>query len=256
MTPKTSKTYRCDDGGDTYDIVAESPEAAAREYVDGGDYDQEGLTETSWVRVWVQEVAADDADEQTEAEWEAITVAVDPQPPECEPEDDASDWAHPECEREDGHDWHSPHDVLGGISENPGIWGHGGGVLIKEVCADCGIYRRTDTWAQNPETGEQGLRAVTYESADDASLEYARSQRPHRLRYTAEELDEGLMVVTATCLCGRDGTFAYHPEDEADDGVTEIDRDCPALVALDQDGWPMADELASSSAMEEYAHEV
>ena len=41
------------------------------------------------------------------------------------------------------------------------------------MCRHCACKRTTDTWAQNKETGEQGLRSVSYE--EDA--------------YTVEELD-------------------------------------------------------------------
>jgi len=75
-----------------------------------------------------------------------------------------------ECEEADDgeHDWCSPHEVVGGIAENPGVWGNGGGVIITEVCRHCGTYRTTDTWA----TGHDGrpTTTVTYHEADDASL--------------------------------------------------------------------------------------
>lgn len=92
-------------------------------------------------------------DFDTHLRWE--TVRVDP------PE--------PECLDGYGHDWRAPYEVVGGFKDNPGVWGSGGGVLIKEVCAHCGMYRLTDTWAQNPDTGEQGLEAVIYAEADDIS---------------------------------------------------------------------------------------
>lgn len=76
----------------------------------------------------------------------------------------------PDCAGGDEHDWQAPISVLGGVRENPGVWGHGGGVIIREVCANCGVYKETDTWAQNPDTGEQGLESVKYEPADELSL--------------------------------------------------------------------------------------
>lgn len=69
----------------------------------------------------------------------------------------------PDCVDSNGHDWQSPHALVGGIESNPGVWGHGGGVIIHEVCLNCGCSRHTDTWAQRPDTGEQGLRSVSYE---------------------------------------------------------------------------------------------
>lgn len=68
--------------------------------------------------------------------------------------------------KRDTHDWQSPYEIVGGIKENPGVWGHGGGVKIAEVCMRCGCGRHTDTWAQNPSTGEQGLESVSYEAGE------------------------------------------------------------------------------------------
>ena len=56
----------------------------------------------------------------------------------------------------------APYDVVGGCVENPGVWGHGGGVVYHEVCAHCGALKTVDTWAQNPENGVQGLTSVRY----------------------------------------------------------------------------------------------
>jgi len=69
----------------------------------------------------------------------------------------------PECERS-AHSWGSPHSLVGGDAANPGIRGHGGGVLIHTVCRHCLVSKHRDTWAQNPETGEQGLESVSYDS--------------------------------------------------------------------------------------------
>jgi hypothetical protein len=83
----------------------------------------------------------------------------------------------PACRRGREHDWQAPHSVVGGIRDNPGVWGHGGGVKIHEVCAICGAHRHTNTWAQDPVTGEQGLRSVSYEPADDDSLAWVASEK-------------------------------------------------------------------------------
>lgn len=57
------------------------------------------------------------------------------------------DEPEPECS-ESEHSWASPYEVFGGLKENPGVWGHGGGVIIKELCKHCGCERTTDTRAQ------------------------------------------------------------------------------------------------------------
>lgn len=64
----------------------------------------------------------------------------------------------PACTSKSGHEWTSPHEVVGGLKENPGVFGHGGGVVIREVCAHCGRQRRTDTWTDGqPKTTVQYL---------------------------------------------------------------------------------------------------
>jgi hypothetical protein len=117
----------------------------ARSNVDRNNYsDAEG---TIWVDVHVHCPLTDESG--------GATVQLD------EPE--------PECPHADGHDWQSPHDAVGGCESNPGVWGKGGGVIITEVCLHCGCEKVTDTWAQDPTTGEQGLTSVTYEVGKYAS---------------------------------------------------------------------------------------
>lgn len=66
----------------------------------------------------------------------------------------------PICEKGKEHNWESPYEIVGGLKENPGVWGHGGGVIIHEVCSNCGIHRHIDTWADD---GRGGVcQAVTY----------------------------------------------------------------------------------------------
>ena len=52
----------------------------------------------------------------------------------------------PDCEEGQEHEWEAPWELLGGLKENPGVWGHGGGVINYEVCLKCGCRRCTDTW--------------------------------------------------------------------------------------------------------------
>jgi hypothetical protein len=98
-----------------------------------------------------------------EPDRERIKISVDPDEPECVDGEE--------------HDWQSPHSVLGGLKENPGVWGSGGGVIIKTVCRHCGRYCVNNTWAQDPEDGEQGLESARYEDADDASEAWAEKQK-------------------------------------------------------------------------------
>ena len=144
--------YFCNDGNAPIEIEADSPEEAAREYVDGGDWG-EGA-KTKWIRVWVTEL--DDRGVEIEDTRDSQTVALDPDEPDCVDGEE--------------HDWVRPYVLVGGLEENPGVWGHGGGVQTTSVCRRCGAYRHGDSWAQDPETGEQGLCSVEYGQADEVSL--------------------------------------------------------------------------------------
>jgi hypothetical protein len=132
------------DEGSEETIEVESMEAArvaARDWLREGDWDLSGGT--LWVDGWVIPVL-----DGVEQDGEKVTVRVDPPAPKC---------------LEGEHEWDSPYNILGGSRENPGVWGKGGGVLIKDVCMKCGCGRTIDTWAQRRDTGEQGLRSVSYE---------------------------------------------------------------------------------------------
>jgi hypothetical protein len=148
-------TYTCTDGNADIEIEAESATDAAREYVEGGEWGDG----PAWIDVHVTPLN-DDGDEMEDAS-ETITITIEATEPDCNDGED--------------HDWRSPHCVVGGIKENPGVWGNGGGVIITEVCALCGAYRITNTWAQRPDTGEQGLESVTYRDADEDSLTWVKT---------------------------------------------------------------------------------
>lgn len=148
-------TWICrDDQGPELRFEAETAREAAQEYVDEGDYGQDRATETTWVDVRCTPVRSDGEPEYDETE--IVSVAIHPVEPACV----------------DGHEheWCAPHEVVGGVVENPGVWGHGGGVICKRVCRHCGTYIITDTWPSHPRVGRQDLESVRYEAADDESL--------------------------------------------------------------------------------------
>lgn len=88
---------------------------------------------TQWTTVWVSH-EADGVDECRRV------VVVHPEEPDCSA---------------DAHEW-----------EDDGVRANAGGVIVRETCAHCGVSRITDTWAQRPDTGEEGLTSVHYEAAD------------------------------------------------------------------------------------------
>ena len=131
--------YHCDDGNAKIEIEAASAVEAAQEYVDGGDWGDgnEGVTETKWVSVYVW---AERSDDEGHEDRECYTIALEPDELKCS----ASE-----------HFW-----------QEISVWGHGGGVIVTEQCSHCGLQMVTDTWAQNPETGIQGLRSVSYDASE------------------------------------------------------------------------------------------
>lgn len=67
----------------------------------------------------------------------------------------------PECTETD-HDWQAPHHLVGGLKENPGVFGKGGSVTEQEACVHCGCGRFTDHWDTASYDGSQGHTAISY----------------------------------------------------------------------------------------------
>lgn len=117
-----------------------SPDEVKDRLEEAAAYGYEG-TETQWVT----------CEARCRSTGEIVTafVTLDPEEPEC---------------TEGRHDWQTPWKILGGLKENPGVLGHGGGIIAERVCMHCGCAEVTDTWAQNPYDGTQGLTSVEYEA--------------------------------------------------------------------------------------------
>lgn len=133
-----------DEGGEFARVVATSADEAidlADPTTDASDFADSTETVHYTVRAVCQET--DESDSRD--------ITAEPSEPSC---------------TEDAHDWRSPVEIVGGIRENPGVWGHGGGVVIHEVCMHCGCGRTTDTWAQHASTGEQGLTSVSHDPGE------------------------------------------------------------------------------------------
>lgn len=141
------RRFRVSDEGSSDILTADSAQEAAEEWVEGGDWGDG--SSTTWVNVTVHEV--DGQGNDVDGTREHITITIEPTEPTCPA---------------GSHDWKSPHAIVGGLVENPGVWGHRGGVKTLEICMVCGCSKRTDTWAQNPSTGEQGLTEVAYKAGE------------------------------------------------------------------------------------------
>ena len=141
--------YQVTDGNGGITIDAESAQEACQEWVDTGDWGNNA--KTTWVTCHATPIGEDG---EPVGDAESHTMELEPTEPEC-------------CGGT--HEWASPLSVVGGSKGNPGVWGNGGGVIITCVCRHCGCYLVTDTWAQNPENGEQGLTSTEYRESDEDS---------------------------------------------------------------------------------------
>jgi hypothetical protein len=165
------KNFFVTDGTVTVDIKAENAREAAQEYVHLGDW--EPSDSTTWFSIEVWEHEDEDGDP---IDSKTFSISLDPPEPDCKPDKK--------------HEWASPYSVLGGLEENPGVQGSGGGVVITEVCAHCGCYRIRDTWATNPETGEQGFESVEYDDADEQSLTWIGKRIFQRMLHDLSDVQE------------------------------------------------------------------
>jgi hypothetical protein len=191
--------YWADDGNAALEYPdAESATEAAQEYVDGGSWGE--VESTTWihVRTWRVAIGPDakgDACEWTISEG-TIIVPIEPE--------------EPECSHSGGHDWQSPYELLGGLRENPGVWGKGGGIVAEEVCMRCGCSRTTDTWAQDPETGAQGLESHSYEAG-----KYADEVREGARKAALDAAEAAL----------REGGYDSRRRDDGDVALSVSDND-------------------------------
>lgn len=173
-TPYTA----ADDSGCEIEIEANSTEDAADQYVDGGDWGDR--KETAWIHVSVWQAGLDEDGDEARVGMSHETVTLEAEAPEC-------------LDGEE-HVWREPHSILGGLKENPGCWGHGGGIIQHSVCMRCGCKRTFDSWAQDRSNGMQGLSSTEY-----AEVEYAAE-------VTEVHLAEAISDLRAE---GADGEYAY-----------------------------------------------
>lgn len=143
--------YADDGNAEVHYPSAETGRAAAQEYVDDGDWSDGPEAWVIMVHVWRRGwMWDDDENEVVEVRLDEDSHDITLQPDE------------PGCRDDDGHRWEAPHVLVGGIESNPGVWGHGGGIVINEACVRCGCQRKTDTWATNPSNGTP-FEAVSYD---------------------------------------------------------------------------------------------
>ena len=115
-------------------VTAPSPREAAEEYA---EYYYRTLADYSG-RTVLACVGVHPAGQQGDNDDQSFVIPVHPTPPECN--------------ERSGHQW-----------KEKGVWGHGGGIIISDVCAVCSVARTQNTGATNPTDGSQGHVTVAYD---------------------------------------------------------------------------------------------
>lgn len=144
-------SYRISDDGASETIEADSMTEAmkiAAETWQDGSWDSKCL-----ISVRVAELD-EEGEETGEVDWVNVECGDDPEAPKC---------------TEDEHDWCNPHEVVGGLDSNPGVWSKGGTTIVaREVCRHCGCYRTTTNYGSQRNPGQ--CDTVEYDAADECSL--------------------------------------------------------------------------------------
>lgn len=153
----TTAVWVADDGNAEVEFPeAESASEAAQLYVGGGgwgnDDDSFAIVVYTWMRNYVGDEYVDEEDR------ESHLVVVHPDEPECPATTDGK------------HRWGSPHELVGGIESNPGLWaGNGCSIVSVDVCLCCGLGRRSGSASQGVET-EHDHDWIRYDAADAVSI--------------------------------------------------------------------------------------
>jgi len=147
-------------GGSKFFVVRDN-EGGSEEEVDGVDTAEEAAKEildsydyTGFVTFYVyKRIQFGDIKMDTKKDTESITLQAEV--------------VTPGCSEAPSHEWVTPYEVLGGLKENPGVWGYGVVTISQEVCKHCGCLKTTDTWATNPSDDTQGHTVVSFEALGD-----------------------------------------------------------------------------------------
>ena len=165
------------------DIIRDGPMRVVRY----DDMDREELAALAAYLEYDDGTVAEDVVEMSQSIAERIRDYLDEDDEDLTDDQPATDCSgsysdpEPECDSDgsdDGeHDWREPHDLVGGVRENPGVFSLGGTrMAFRSVCACCGVYRREERAGSNRNPGEPKA-VVTHEPADEASEAWVDSLR-------------------------------------------------------------------------------
>ena len=162
----TTHTYRAADNFETWPVEREPGQTLDELARDQADEQASLSADWQFDRrgPYTITVSALDADGE-EIDWASATVTVGPEIPAC---------------IADEHAWSSPHDIVGGLLENPGVCGNGGGVIIEEICSRCGCRRTENTWDQSWTGTGEPVTTVSYDDPDELTEAWAASEAVRR----------------------------------------------------------------------------
>ena len=92
--------------------------------------------------------------------------------------------------------WDNPHELLGGLEENPGVSGKDGEVAIRHICSTCGHYRRTLIRDQDAGSLDEWRETTEYFSPDDDALEWIETIRARDEKQRANDTTRRLVLET------------------------------------------------------------
>lgn len=132
-----------DDGNaEVYFPEAKTGKEAAEEYVSDGSWGESDESVAIRVSTWrIGFIVDNNIVENTSFDEDSHLIVLHPEEPECKASEDNEHW------------WISPYELVGGIKENPGVWGTGGcGIRSVEVCGYCGMAKIYQTASQGYDT--------------------------------------------------------------------------------------------------------
>jgi hypothetical protein len=137
------ETFRADDSDEARE--------KAIEWIESGDWEEKCMVNVHWGKIGKDGKVIEATKEN---EW--VECGEDAETPDCVEEE---------------HEWVRPHELVGGCTQNPGVWSLGGTKLKqKSVCENCGMYK-VEIWHGNQRNPDE-VDEVEYIDSDQESIDF------------------------------------------------------------------------------------